>query len=349
MKKTVYIHIGSRKTGTTSIQQFLTINAEPLSQEGVFYPLIGGAKNGAVLLRDQYNERDFKKLLSEFSAHKNPTMLLSEEKLFCKNQNNILNRPNLFKHLSQYDMKIIIYLRRSVEYLSGSWKEDVKFKAHGALERYLDVHPYTEQLQLIHDLAERIGKENIIVRPFEKEAWVNENLIDDFLSLFNLKNSNKFNYLEGNKNIGFSRERSEMFRYINQYVNVSIGRDDYGINQKIPAGKNNQSVLDSLPDEIIKKITDRYYPHECDIAQKFLGRKELFSQKYPKIYKTKREHYINKFTEEDRQELHFIINATLQTQMLERHIINPGVLKKMLYYIFRPRRAIRRIKSMIRG
>ncbi|HHY1340405.1 TPA: hypothetical protein ACV09T_001846, partial [Campylobacter jejuni] len=33
-----YIHIGTPKTGTTSIQKFLTLNREILKQNGYYYP-----------------------------------------------------------------------------------------------------------------------------------------------------------------------------------------------------------------------------------------------------------------------------------------------------------------------
>ena len=40
MKK-LYIYILRSKTGTTSIQQFLTVNAKILLEEGLFYPIVG--------------------------------------------------------------------------------------------------------------------------------------------------------------------------------------------------------------------------------------------------------------------------------------------------------------------
>jgi len=40
--KTVFLHIGIAKTGTTSIQQMLTDNREILRQQGYFYPALSG-------------------------------------------------------------------------------------------------------------------------------------------------------------------------------------------------------------------------------------------------------------------------------------------------------------------
>lgn len=344
MKKTVYIHIGSPKTGTTSIQQFLTVNAKILLEEGLFYPIVGRkytkndllhiyndnsnltntdskknsiaiCMNGGLLTRSGYNESDIKKLLKEFSASKADSILFSEEILFIENDN-ICNRSNLFKYLSKYEVKVIVYLKRSVEYLCGLWQEELRNKSTIALENYLQVYPYAKYLNIVYDLSNKIGKENIIVKSFEKEQWVNNSLIDDFLSIFKIKNSNKFQKLT-NINIGFSREKNEMARYINKYLDISIENNEFEINQKIPDGKNNQKIIDSLPDEIIKKISDKYYPDECKIAKDFLNKEELFLNKYPEIYKSKREKYKNEIAQENKGELQFIINYILQEKLLK--------------------------------
>lgn len=39
MKKTLYVHVGTTKTGTTAIQSFLIDNQELLNQKGYCYPL----------------------------------------------------------------------------------------------------------------------------------------------------------------------------------------------------------------------------------------------------------------------------------------------------------------------
>lgn len=38
--KTLYIHIGTPKTGTTSIQNFCGLNREKLKEQGVLYPIM---------------------------------------------------------------------------------------------------------------------------------------------------------------------------------------------------------------------------------------------------------------------------------------------------------------------
>lgn len=39
MSKKLILHIGTEKTGTTSIQKFLNLNKDELLNEGIFYPM----------------------------------------------------------------------------------------------------------------------------------------------------------------------------------------------------------------------------------------------------------------------------------------------------------------------
>ena len=39
MKKILYVHVGTTKTGTTAIQSFMIDNQEVLNQKGYYYPL----------------------------------------------------------------------------------------------------------------------------------------------------------------------------------------------------------------------------------------------------------------------------------------------------------------------
>ncbi len=41
----LYLHIGTEKTGTTSVQKFFRANREVLAQNGIIYPLAPGKQN----------------------------------------------------------------------------------------------------------------------------------------------------------------------------------------------------------------------------------------------------------------------------------------------------------------
>jgi len=43
-RKTIYLHVGTHKTGTTALQKFLRDNAELLKEQQFMYPLLSNSK-----------------------------------------------------------------------------------------------------------------------------------------------------------------------------------------------------------------------------------------------------------------------------------------------------------------
>jgi hypothetical protein len=87
------------------------------------------------------------------------------------------------------------------------------------------------------------------------------------------------------------------------------------IYKKIPADKNGQKLIDSISDHLIKEISDSCYLTECGIARYFLGRDELFVNRYPKVYGTKRKNYTN-LDSDTKDKLRFLMNLAMQKKIL---------------------------------
>ena len=68
-KPRLLLHIGSQKTGTTSIQQFLARNRSILSERGFYVPdYVGGANHRhAVFLAENSNKREMHLLFPLFT------------------------------------------------------------------------------------------------------------------------------------------------------------------------------------------------------------------------------------------------------------------------------------------
>ena len=102
--KTLYLHIGTQKTATTTLQHFLAENDEVLKTKGytyplfpeIFYPYGDNSRNGLFLGHpyfNKYNERDrekeqefydkgMKRLHEIFMTY--PNVILSEERLWLQ-------------------------------------------------------------------------------------------------------------------------------------------------------------------------------------------------------------------------------------------------------------------------
>ena len=350
-KKKIFIHIGCPKTGTTAIQSFLTMNHDALKKAGggVFFPLMGNAirfsklqtgrtthefgedgdknayfyQNGCLLYNPVYTQKS-KRMLKWFAKSKYSTLLLSDEALseWQAAYKHFNNNPELFDLLSEFELKFIVYFRQSAEYLATRWQTDLiaHFLTQFRLETHLDEYDYKEDiLDNIHALSKKVGKENIIARVYEKESWVNQDLIDDFLAILGIKKENDFQRLNHYPNAAISRIEAERLFYIQKNTGIIFNyRDKYNILNNVLNDHHGQRIIDSLPDELIKKATDKYYGEECKIAQEFFGRDELFKNKYPKIYGTARKIFdYDRFIKEEKQDLQFIVNSVLQREMID--------------------------------
>ena len=95
--KTVYLHIGMPKTGTTALQMFLPLNEEALSQNGFSYPLMPfefeniGKRRNAHFLTLWENKEDMPEWTEGFKI---------VEKAFLQHDNLILSgcMRRLFKY-----------------------------------------------------------------------------------------------------------------------------------------------------------------------------------------------------------------------------------------------------------
>ncbi|WP_319777803.1 hypothetical protein [Maridesulfovibrio sp.] len=341
MKK-IYIHIGMPKTGTSSIQNALTKNNQLFLKNGLFYPLIGtnystGYVNGLYFKNDYkknfvYNNllllkrtSILRKALDQFAKNDCHTLLFSEENLF-EHYNDFCTAFKKFRFFKKFDVKIIIYYRRSVEYIAEIWAQTVKsnrqvyYQKDGSmvlvdldchkqknisevsLVDFLANYAHKDNFNTFQRLSETFGKENIILRPFEKEQWKNNDLLDDFFSIFGIELNDEFNLQ--NVNITPNRIQIEKINYMNSFLPARSFDGFIKTKELMLDSKENQSIVESLPDSIIKKSSEDYHKEECRIAKEFLERDEMFNSKYPSFYGKRRNTYAELiFDNEEKEEL----------------------------------------------
>ena len=98
-----------------------------------------------------------------------------------------------------FDVKVIVYIRRPVEFLASVWGERLKpcipEKMQITLEQENDF--YDIQFNTVLAFIDKIGAENVMVRPFEKEQWKNHSFVDDWLScIVSYVIMQKLNYMD---------------------------------------------------------------------------------------------------------------------------------------------------------
>lgn len=244
--KTLYLHIGTTKTATSSIQKFLRINRKILEKHNYCYPPllhiyshISPDRNGHFLVgnlylpdgsrdivREQvYRKEGMKQVLSYFQQYDN--VILSDEVIWRVTSR---SRKNLFPYLKGraqehgFQIKVIVYLRRQDEFQISLWNQNVKHSRTAMtltfeerLNQVLDEEDYVlNYAAKLDEIAGYVGKENVIVRRFEPESWVNGSIVDDFMQCIGLPVTKEFRSLKKKINYGLSGNAAEIKRIINK-------------------------------------------------------------------------------------------------------------------------------------
>ena len=218
---TLYLHIGTPKTGTTALQNFLPANEEVLEQHGICYPDfgfryagLGVHRNGHFLVtcnyKDEFGNRVLEKEEADYQeglrkleevGKRFPKIILSDEGIW---KQSITDRENFWERLNKdlkrigFDIKIVVYFRCQNLFVQSHWAQKIKEGGKYDFHEYLESPVFTEYpldyYEYMHMLASIFGKEALIIRVFEKKQFTGENhtIQEDFLNIFNLKMSDGF-------------------------------------------------------------------------------------------------------------------------------------------------------------
>ena len=244
---TLYLHIGTPKTGTSAIQKFLMKNGETLKEQGFCYPDFGyrypqirKQRNAHFMVYRQKcksqseeekreirqaEEKQFYEGLDKIKELMDtyPNVIMSDENIW----NGYVKRKSFWKLLTEalkergIDLKVIVYLRRQDLLVESYWLQRVKgtswemdFQEYITSGKYKEFKlNYYKRLQSIANFA---GKENVIVRVYEKQQWEGHTLIQDFFHCVGLKMNDKFVDEDMMVNTRLSGSCLEVKRILNQ-------------------------------------------------------------------------------------------------------------------------------------
>jgi hypothetical protein len=203
----VYLHIGAPKTATSTLQNMLAGNYKQLLAQGVLYPKLlrhGDAHHtlvcdliqayqGHTMADLWYGERArgeaWSDLQREIAQHQSgiDKIVLSSELFFGQTQRLEDMLADIRSRLAGHELKVVVYLRRQDELYSSFFNQDVKGArqwAHNAYQFYqthqIFQHDYDELLGI---WSRGVGRENMVIRPYESAQWVGGNIIEDFCSV----------------------------------------------------------------------------------------------------------------------------------------------------------------------
>lgn len=224
MKRKLFIHIGTGKTGTTALQMFLCQNKNQLLKHGYKYAdsyLENFNHHGLCVNACQLNEDEIKHRLDTLAneiINLDKNMIISSEyfpglstddiKLYC----DILS--------VKCDVHVVVYFRRQDEFLEAWFNQVVK---SGELKREIkqlkqeieDIGAF-DYYQLANKWAEFVGVNNVHVRPYEKQQWFNGKIESDFLYTIGIHSVNDFAISDAPVNVSWSRDQILLMQFFDR-------------------------------------------------------------------------------------------------------------------------------------
>jgi len=273
MKKTIYLHVGTHKTGTTSIQRFLYANSKFLNLEGFDYLVgncvwqghhpLGWGFQGAMKAINKYCPWNhygvINRLEDEIASSPYDNFIISSENLFL-----IDNKPfidNFFARFTNFNFKVIVYLREQVSFLESWYLELIKadyYKLEEDFEQFIENPRYNlDYYSALKKWEDYVGKENLHVFNFKEESK-NGNLLLNFSKTIGLKMFDSYTIpLKANEKISYSQMIE--LREVNR---LHLSYDEWYKAKKeildIPLNDVDKTILinDELKEEIRNKCYD---------------------------------------------------------------------------------------------
>lgn len=173
---TLFLHIGTHRSATTSIQAFMLANWETLLSRGIFHPMRVG-RHFALFNAIFAGRRTVKEVALDLQqrAGKHPveinSIVLSDEDVCMRRDLSVLGA---FRN--HFDVKVIFSLRRQDLWLESWYLQNIKWQwnkslSHLSLSEFLaraDEFHWAHYDRLLTHVEQVFGRENVLPYVFEK-------------------------------------------------------------------------------------------------------------------------------------------------------------------------------------
>lgn len=338
----IYLHVGTAKTGTSALQNFIGENLDRFAEYGYYYPETGRVNNCHHGIAFYWGNQDaFKKIFDvhddqlsrlsdELYAHRDKHILISSECLLLST----VNWEDFLSVLPHDNIKIIVYFRRQDSLLTSRYMELVKGNqiilppAEWIKKNF---YP-NEYLGILNRLSSYVKKDNIIVRVYERQQFVGGSIFSDFCDIFSIPLTDGFVISEKNFNPRLSRNALDFNRLLNTVF------DDRSNPYIFSSLLTQYSLKEKPEDNLAFRNHGLFSPRKCreilaacenvntKIAREYLGREDgrLFYEQlpdqdepwkpYPGLSQEKAEEIVN-----------FLFDKTLQLTVRLYHALTEAV------------------------
>ena len=308
MKK-LYLHIGTEKTGTTSLQYFLAENRERLAAKGCWVPGCVSSPNHSLLAVCCYDEfrnddlcryfgirtpEEWEQMKSKIRDELTNELGLSgckigivstehiQSRLFTVSERNRLRA--LLKNIGFDDVSVILYLRDPASLANSHYFTDVAQGYLGWLPGKPDEHYFKnlcDHRTTIQQWQNVYGKDRLIIRLYDADGRGKFSTIDDFLGLIPELNGQKLKPVK-NGNVSISALGVELIRRINEiepfWVNGTVNPVRRGLNHHIR--KHYRGASYGMPEWLAQEYDMAFTESNEWVRQNFFSERDsLFMRK----------------------------------------------------------------------
>ena len=311
---TLYLHIGMHKTATTTIQHFLADNDEVLKTKGYTYPKFpfhypykGADRNGLFIwspyfdyehvrhpeIEEQYYREGMEIVHDIFKTYHN--VIISNERLwydFSKYDHAKLKLLLQDAKENDYQVKLILYVRRQDKFVESYWNEVVKSNVIETrkLDQYIQDFPSLKYGQFFSGIGDLVGDENLLMRRFE-EAVKGDGIIADFMRSIGLELTDEYTVREGRSNTQLYGNVTEIKRLINEMDGLKKGDADFlrdAMRMASDTSKKNYPCSELTEEEhakLMEQFKEEKTPSETPLLRE-KKRQRIFSGKYKDAFFT---------------------------------------------------------------
>jgi len=274
--KNIYVHIGTHKTGTTTIQHALKGNALKNPNEKSF---ICSNKIAKQFMREEkYNRYLVQRFQDEIqsmiqrskSANK---VVLSNEALSGLPESGYQNSNVVYSMLrdatTKYNVKIIIYLRRQDSFVESLYTQMIHQGDTIEFERFFKQFESPGALnyrRMLNDLRSYFDDQNIIVRSYHEAS--ERGLLIDFSDVIKSK-SLKFSK-QKEKNPSYSRHALEIAKICNASLDQE-GKQQLRAALQATMAKRRNEPFSLFTDDERAKFLDKHKESNLVIANRYFS------------------------------------------------------------------------------
>jgi hypothetical protein len=190
-KKTLFLHAGMGKTGTTAIQETFWANRAALSRAGIAYPRTGAVAGAHHLVSPRLppfiaRQTGWTQLapadwMPEVAALPQPRVFMSSELISSADASQITAFCAALEPV--FDLRLCLYLRRQDDIIAASYAQAVKAGTQvrpiaDVLGKRMDRFDYQDR---ITPWEQALGRDRLIILPYERGQFHQRDLIRDVL------------------------------------------------------------------------------------------------------------------------------------------------------------------------